>query len=63
MDALKELFYLTPIPRPQEDTNNVENTNSLEKLTTKELKKLAKQKGLTGYSKLKKAELIKRLSQ
>ena len=34
---------------------------NLEKLTVKELRELAKEKGLKGYSSLKKAELIERL--
>ena len=34
---------------------------NLEKLTVKELRELGKEKGLKGYSSLKKAELIERL--
>ncbi len=57
LDALKEVFYLTPQP-PRADDPSLLST-----LPMAELKALAKSRNLTGYSKLKKSELIERLSQ
>ena len=59
LNALKEVFYLTPQPMP-EVTKDSTNLNTL---TATELKAMAKQRGLTGYSKKKKDELVKLLSQ
>lgn len=57
LDALKQVFYLTPqlplVATPDPD---------LKKMTATELKKIAKERGLEGYSKLKKADLVKLLS-
>lgn len=59
LNALKAVFYLTPQPMPEIITDPV----LLKSLTAAELKKIAKKRGITGYSKLKKAELINILSE
>lgn len=53
LEALAEAFYLTPEPEPVLD---------LKSLTVTELKDLAKQRGIKGYSKKKKSALIELLS-
>ena len=58
LDALKSVFYLTPQPMPEVITDPA----ILKTLTSTELKKMAKKRGITGYSKLKKADLIETLS-
>ncbi|WP_448570987.1 Rho termination factor N-terminal domain-containing protein [Trichothermofontia sp.] len=53
LDALKQVFFLSPLAegaKPERQT--------LQDLSTTELKKLAKEYGLAGYSKLKKIELV-----
>lgn len=57
LDALKEVFYLTP------QTPHADDPPLLSKLPMAELKAMAKSRNLSGYSKLKKSELIERLSQ
>lgn len=59
LSALKSVFYLTPQPMPEVITDPV----LLKSLTATELKKMAKKRGITGYSKLKKSELINVLSK
>lgn len=59
LNALKSVFYLTPQPMPEIITDPV----LLKSLTAAALKKMAKKRGITGYSKLKKTDLINVLSQ
>lgn len=59
LDTLKSVFYLTPQPVPA----MVQDTTLLAQLSATELKKMAKERKIAGYSKLKKPELIERLSQ
>ncbi|HEY9858913.1 MAG TPA: Rho termination factor N-terminal domain-containing protein [Candidatus Obscuribacterales bacterium] len=57
LNALKEVFYLTPQPKavapPSEDP-----PTDLDKLTVARLKELAKKHQIAGYSKMKKPELV-----
>jgi hypothetical protein len=76
LDALKEVFYLTPQPMPvaeaatapevvviKKTKAKTKTTSSgLRNLTVKELQTMAKERGITGYSKKSKAELIKLLN-
>ncbi len=57
--ALEKVFYLTPEAMPDE----IKDPKVLNTLTTTELKKLAKKRGRSGYSKLTKAKLVNLLSQ
>ncbi len=59
LNALEEVFYLTPQPMPEIITDPV----ILNTMTATELKKMAKKRGIAGYSKLKKADLVKALSE
>ncbi|MGB3532256.1 MAG: Rho termination factor N-terminal domain-containing protein [Microcoleaceae cyanobacterium] len=59
LKALETVFYLTPQPMPE----NIQDPALLKGLTTKELKAMAKKRQFTGYSKLRKQELIELLSQ
>jgi hypothetical protein len=59
LDALKQVFYLTPQPLPAV----LKDAALLATLSTAELKKMAKDRKLSGYTKLKKSELVERLSQ
>jgi small subunit ribosomal protein S2 len=54
-----------PVKQAEPETPNVEakEQEDLSNLTVKELREMAKDKGLTGYSKLKKAELIDALNE
>lgn len=62
LDLLKTVFYLTPqSQRIAENGKSSEETLKLK--TVSELRKLAKEKGIAGLSKMKKAELIRVLSQ
>jgi len=59
LNALKEVFYLTPQSMPEA----IKDTTTLNSLTAKELRDIAKKRGVTGYSKKKKDELVELLSQ
>ena len=59
LDALNEVFYLTPQSLPEV----INDLTTLNTLTSAELKAMAKKRGLSGYSKKKKNELIELLSQ
>jgi hypothetical protein len=59
LNALKEVFELTPQPMP----NVIKKPTVLNTLTITELKKIAKERGITGYSKKKKSDLIELLSK
>ena len=59
LTALKSVFYLTPQPMPEVITDPA----ILKSLTVTELKKMAKKRGISGYSKLKKSELISVLAE
>ncbi|MEM7062724.1 MAG: Rho termination factor N-terminal domain-containing protein [Cyanobacteria bacterium P01_B01_bin.77] len=55
---LEKIFYLEPEPMPEVITD----PTLLKTFTTGDLKKMAKKRGITGYSKLKKAELVNMLA-
>jgi len=57
LKALEQIFYLTPEPLPEVITD----PNLLKNFTSKELKTIAKQRGLKGYSSLSKPKLINAL--
>lgn len=59
LKALETVFYLTPQPMPDVITDS----KILNTMTTTDLRKMAKKKGLSGYSKLRKAELVSLLSE
>ncbi|MEM1241700.1 MAG: Rho termination factor N-terminal domain-containing protein [Cyanobacteria bacterium P01_H01_bin.26] len=59
LKELKKVFYLEPEPLPEVITDPAH----LDMFTATELKKMARKRGLKNYSKLKKADLIKRLSE
>lgn len=58
LDLLKTVFYLTPQPVIGEFSEE-----TLKLKTVSELKTLAKEKGIVGLSKMKKAELVRILAQ
>lgn len=58
LNALKEVFYLTPEAMPEV----IPDATNLKTLTAKELKDMAKKRGIAGYSKKKKDELVELLS-
>jgi len=58
LNALKEVFYLAPQPMPEVSKEPI----NLKTLTVGELRTIAKKRGITGYSKKKKDELVKLLS-
>ncbi len=61
-DTVKTVFYLTP--ESQQDAVIEEFSEETLKLkTVSELKTLAKEKGIVGLSKMKKAELVRILAQ
>ncbi len=71
LEALKQVFYLKPQPIPEKETKaNVDKTTlekvstggSFKTMTVTELKKIAKEKGITGASKMNKPALIAALS-
>lgn len=59
LDALKQVFYLTP--QPMSDT--IADTDILKTMSTTELKAMAKKRGIAGISKMKKGALIEALSK
>ena len=61
LKMLEDVFYLTPQPMPEKAQES--DDLDLESLTVTELKKIAKERGCSGYSKKKKTELIELLSQ
>ncbi|GAA6622574.1 Rho termination factor N-terminal domain-containing protein [Scytonema sp. NUACC26] len=59
LNSLKEVFYLTPQPMPQVITD----VGMLNTLTVTQLKDMAKKRGISGYAKKKKPELVEVLSK
>lgn len=59
LDALKQVFYLDPQPMP----DTITDVAVLKTLSTTDLKAMAKKRGISGISKMKKDELIDVLSQ
>jgi hypothetical protein len=59
LNIFKEVFYVTPEPLPDVITD----PNILEMFNVTELKKIAKKRGIKGYSKHKRNQLIKTLSE
>jgi len=59
LDFLKQLFYVTPQPLPDVITDR----RLLEGMVVKELKTQAKKRGIAGYGKMKKPDLIQVLSK
>ena len=71
LEALKQVFYLTPQPMPEKDTKadidqkmsvKTNDGGSFKTMTLTELRKLAKERGITGASKMNKPALIAALS-
>ena len=71
IEALKQVFYLTPQPMPEKDTKadidqkmsvKTNDGGSFKTMTVTQLKKLAKERGITGASKMNKPALIAALS-
>lgn len=59
LNALKEVFYLIPQSMPEV----IKDSTTLNTLTAGELRDMAKKRGISGYSKKKKDELVELLSQ
>lgn len=63
LDVLGEVFYLTPQPVPDQPLpEKTTDSNLLSKMSVAELRTMAKASGMTGISKMKKADLVKALS-
>lgn len=58
LDALKEVFYLTPQSELEVVTPIVTPEPKLDTLTIAQLKDMAKKQGISGYNKKKKQELV-----
>ena len=58
LNAVKEVFELTPQPLP----DVIKDSAILNTMTAKDLKDMAKKRGMSGYSKKKKGELVELLS-
>ncbi|MEH1789700.1 MAG: Rho termination factor N-terminal domain-containing protein [Nostoc sp.] len=63
LDALKEVFYLSPQSKPEVVTPEVTTHRNLNALTLTQLKDMAKKQGVSGYSKKQKKELVELLSK
>ena len=59
LKALEQVFYLTPKPMP----DDIKDPKILNTLSTSELKKIAKKRKLSGYSKFTKAKLVNLLTR
>ncbi|WP_414571400.1 Rho termination factor N-terminal domain-containing protein [Nostoc sp. CCY 9925] len=59
LDALNQVFYLTPQPMPE----TITDIGILQTMTTADLKVMAKKQGITGITKMKKDDLVKALSK
>ncbi|WP_445633249.1 Rho termination factor N-terminal domain-containing protein [Nostoc sp. DSM 114161] len=59
LDALNQVFYLTPQPMPDTTTD----MGILKTMTIANLKLMAKNRGITGITKMKKDDLVKALSK
>ncbi|MGG6295863.1 Rho termination factor N-terminal domain-containing protein [Leptolyngbya sp. AN02str] len=59
LDALKQVFYLDPQPMPE----TITDVDILKGMSTSELKAMAKKRGITGISKMKKDDLVQLLSK
>lgn len=58
LKALEKIFYVDPEPLPEVVTDR----KLLNSFNTADLKKMAKKRGVTGFSKLKKGDLIEKLA-
>ncbi|WP_322697874.1 Rho termination factor N-terminal domain-containing protein [Nostoc sp. DedSLP03] len=63
LDALKEVFYLSPQSELEVVTPKVAIHDNLNALTLTQLKDMAKKLGVSGYSKKQKKELVELLSK
>jgi Rho termination factor, N-terminal domain len=59
LDALKQVFYLTPQPMP----DTITDIDILKTMSTADLKAMAKKREITGISKMKKDDLVAALSK
>ncbi|OUL20215.1 Rho termination factor N-terminal domain-containing protein [Nostoc sp. 106C] len=59
LDALNQVFYLTPQPMP----DTITDADILKTMSTAELKVMAKKRGISGISKMKKDDLVVALSK
>ncbi|MBW4565414.1 MAG: Rho termination factor N-terminal domain-containing protein [Mojavia pulchra JT2-VF2] len=59
LDALNQVFYLTPQPMPP----TITDTKILKTMSTADLKVMAKKRGITGINKMKKDDLVDALSK
>ncbi|WP_315789327.1 Rho termination factor N-terminal domain-containing protein [Fischerella sp. JS2] len=62
LDALKEVFYLTPQSTPEVVTPKAASEVNLNTLTLTQLKDMAKKQGIPGFARKKKQELVALLS-